>query len=134
MILHLLKRLFFILLGYGLATIASGVVVGLIFSYATNAMTNEIFGIVVIAILFIGAYAALPALLTVIAGEVLRLRTRVFYMVAATLIGMALPVVVQLDYWFIAVGLGFGPVAGLIYWATAGRAAGYLPGRTSIPA
>ena len=134
MILHLLKRLFFILLGYGLATIASGVVVGLIYSYASNTMTNEIIGIVLIAILFIGIYAALPALLTVIAGEVLRLRMRIYYMIAATLIGMALPAVVQLDYWFIAVGLGFGPVAGLIYWATAGRNAGYVPDTVSIPA
>ncbi|WP_373506118.1 hypothetical protein [Aestuariivirga sp.] len=133
MILHILKRTFFILLGYGVATIASGVVVGLIFAYSTNSMMNEIFGIVVIAILFIGVYAALPALLTVIAGEVLRLRIRVFYMVAATLIGMALPVVVQLDYWFIAVGLGFGPIAGLIYWASAGRSAGYVPDRISLP-
>ena len=42
----------------------------------------------------------------------------------STLIGMALPVLVGLDRWYILVGLGLGPIAGMIYWAVAGRRAG----------
>jgi hypothetical protein len=64
-------------------------------------------------------------LLTVIAAEVIRIRGAFYYVIAATLIGMALPVVMGIHYWYIAVGFALGPVAGLIYWATAGRGAGY---------
>ena len=78
-----------------------------------------------LAIMLIGMYAALPALVAVVIGEVRAIRHRLYYIVAATLIGMALPVVVGLDRWYILVGLGFGPVAGLIYWFVAGRNAGY---------
>ncbi len=126
---HLLIRLFLILLGYGLATIASGVVVGLIFTFAEKTMDNEVVGIIAFAIALIGMYAALPALVAVVIGEAASIRRKVYYIAAATLIGMVLPVVVGLDHWYILVGLGFGPAAGMIYWVIAGRRAGLQASR-----
>ena len=124
MLRHLLIRLFLILLGYGLATIASGVFVGVIFTFAEKTMASEVPGIIAFAIVLIGIYAAAPALVTVAIGEVASIRRRLYYIAAATLIGMVLPVLVGLDHWYILVGLGFGPVAGMIYWVIAGRNAG----------
>ena len=127
MLLHLFIRLILILLGYGLATVASGVTVSLIFAFAEKTMASEIPGLIAFAIMLIGIYAALPALVTVIIGEIRTIRRRLYYIIAATLIGMVLPMIVGLDHWYILVGLGFGPVAGMIYWAVAGRRASYRP-------
>jgi hypothetical protein len=88
-------------------------------------MATDIPALLLFAIVLIGIYAALPALLAVTIGEVRRIQHRLYYIIAATLIGMGLPVFVGLDRWYILVGLGFGPVAGLIYWFVAGRNAGY---------
>jgi hypothetical protein len=124
MIAHLLIRVLLILLGYGLATVASGVTVGLVFAFVEETMASDMPELIMLAIMLIGIYAALPALLAVTIGEVRTIQHRLYYIAAATLIGMALPVVVGLERWYILVGLGFGPVAGLIYWFVAGQRAG----------
>ena len=121
MLLQLFIHVLLTLFGYVLATIASGVTVGLIFAFAEKTMASEIPGLIGFAIMLIGIYAAFPALAAVVVGEATRLRSRLYYIAAATLIGMVLPVAVGLDWWYILVGLGFGPVAGLIYWFVAGR-------------
>lgn len=46
-------------------------------------------------------------------------------MIAATLIGMALPVFVGMPSWYVLAGICFGPVAGMIYWRVAGHRAGW---------
>lgn len=69
MLRHLLIRLLLILLGYGLATVASGVAVGLVFAVAEASDVNEIAGLIAIAIMLIGIYAALPAPAAVASGE-----------------------------------------------------------------
>jgi hypothetical protein len=125
MILHLVRRILLIFGGYALATIASGIFVGLAFYAAEGDGSMNVIGIMALAIFMIGIYAALPALFFVVIGESLRLRRPLYWIAAACLIGMALPVVVLLARWYILVGLGFGPVAGLIYWRIAGRNAGF---------
>jgi hypothetical protein len=127
---HILKRLFFILIGYALASIASGIVVGLV--YAWNDIINKpdmhsilshALGICAAVTMFIGVYAALPAAVTVLIGETTANRNKLYYSIAGCLIGGALPIVVGIMA-LIPVGLLFGPLAGLIYWRIAGRNAG----------
>jgi hypothetical protein len=124
-IAHLAIRLALILLGYGLACIASAVVVGCIYSVAENERFNQLPGIIAFTTMLIAIYAALPAGFTVGTSEIMRLQAKWHYLLAATLIGAVLPVIVGLPHWYILVGIGFGPVAGLIYWVIAGRSAGF---------
>lgn len=127
MLLHLLIRLALILAGYALATVFSGVGVGIVFHAAENMggpQPEDPFAIIAFAIMLIGIYAAAPALVAVAIGEAASIRRKLYYIAAACLIGMALPVLVGLDRWYILVGLGLGPIAGMIYWIIAGRRAG----------
>jgi hypothetical protein len=124
MIPHLAKRILLILAGYSLATIASGIVVGTVFYVFNGDASMNPFGLIAFAIVMIGIYAALPAFLFVAVGEAMALQFRLYYIAAACLIGMVLPVVVDLNHWYVLLGLGFGPVAGMIYWYIAGRRAG----------
>ncbi|MBC8037862.1 MAG: hypothetical protein H7X89_11670 [Rhizobiales bacterium] len=133
MIFHLLARLFFILVGYGLASIASGIVVGVIYFWSDLAKQPSFFGLMseiiffcTIVAYFIAIFAALPALAVVLCGEWRALRSLGYYAVAGCLIGVALPIVVGFKD-LIAVGLACGPVAGAIFWRVAGRNAGFRP-------
>lgn len=126
---HLLKRLAFILIGYALASIASGIVVWFVYlghsifaRPSIAAMFSESFVICGAVTLFIAAYAALPALLVVVIGEIRQIQVWLYYAVAGCLIGGALPVVVGMTE-LIPTGILFGPIAGLIYWWIAGRRA-----------
>jgi hypothetical protein len=129
-ILHVLKRLLFILIGYALASIASGIVVGLVFAWNDiinktdfQIMLSYTLSICAVVTLFIAMYAALPAAVTVLIGETTPNRNKFYYSVAGCLIGGALPVFVEMMT-LVPIGLIFGPVAGLIYWRVAGRNAG----------
>lgn len=125
MILHLLRRILLILAGYALATVASGIFVGTVYYAVDGDPSMNPLGLIAFAIIMIGIYAALPALVFVAVGEGAAFRWKLYYIAAACLIGMALPVVVELHRWYILLGLGFGPVAGMIYWSVAGRRAGF---------
>ncbi len=125
MIIHLIKRLLLVLLGYSLATLASAIVVGVIFTIDENQTIGQLFGVIAFTAMLIGIYAAVPAGITVIASEIVPWRGRLIFIIAATLIGAVLPIIVGLPHWYILVGIGFGPVAGLIYWSVAGRSAGF---------
>ena len=125
MLIHLLKRIILVFSGYCLATLASGMFVGGVFHMAEDDGSMTMPGIMALAVFMIGIYAALPALVFVLVGEGIRIRARLYYVAAACLIGMALPAFVGLEHWYILVGLGFGPAAGLLYWYTAGRGAGW---------
>lgn len=124
MILHLLKRLVLILLGYGLATLASGAVVTGVYCATDPPWLRDLPGIFVLITLLIGIYAALPAVIAVAVGEVMPIRRRLYYMVIGCLIGTGLPLYVQLEWWYVPVGFVFGFAAGLIYWSVAGQRAG----------
>ena len=124
MIIHLLTRLVFILLGYGLATVASAVVVTAAFCASDPPRLDDVPGIFALITMLIGIYAALPAAVAVAIGELRPIRSRLYYMVVGSLIGTGLPIYVQIESWFIAIGFLFGFVAGLIYWRVAGCMAG----------
>jgi hypothetical protein len=128
-ITFVLKRLAFILIGYTLASIASGIVVagvyggrGILTKPDIATMLTDGFGLCAAVTMFIAAYAALPALLVVLIGEFWKIQIWIYYAVSGCLIGAALPVAVGM-YDLIAAGVIFGPIAGLIYWYIAGRKA-----------
>jgi hypothetical protein len=129
-ILHILKRLFFILIGYALASIASGIVVGVVYSWNdiinkpdVQSMLSYTLSICAIVTLFIAIYAALPTVVTVLIGETNVNRSKFYYSIAGCLIGVALPMYAEMTF-LAPVGLLFGPIAGFIYWRIAGRNAG----------
>ena len=126
---HFFKRIAFILLGYALASIASGIVVALVYSGKDmmakpdfSTALRDLFGLWAIITLFIAAYAALPALIVVLIGEFRKIHVWIYYAVAGCLIGGILPVLVVMME-LIPTGILFGPIAGLIYWWVAGRRA-----------
>lgn len=130
MILHILKRVFFVLLGFVLATLASGVVVTIAFLIGESGGTQDRYvthvpGLFVLICALIGLYAALPAGLAVLVGEVRPVREKLYYMVVGCLIGTGEPLYVGADSYLVPVGFLFGIVAGLIYWRIAGRRAGF---------
>ena len=129
-ILHILKRLFFILTGHALASIASGIIVGLVYAWNdiinkpdVGSMLSHTLSTCAIVTLFIAMYAALPAAVTALIGEITVNQNKFYYSIAGCLIGVALPIYVGMTF-LLPVGLLLGPVAGLIYWRVAGRNAG----------
>jgi hypothetical protein len=128
-ILHVLKRLFFILIGYALASIASGIVVGiydsgsLIVKSDFGIMLSKGFRMFALLSMVIAIYAALPAVIVVLIGESSLIQNKTYYAIAGCLIGMVLPIYVGFNG-LIPIGFIFGPLAGLIYWRVAGRNAG----------
>jgi hypothetical protein len=74
--------------------------------------------------MFVAYFAALPASLVIAAGEFKAWRMRWYYAIAGSLIGLVLGWMFSPPSWFPWLGLGFGTVSGLIYWAIAGRKAG----------
>jgi hypothetical protein len=128
-ILHVLKRLFFILTGFTLACIASAILVYLITSGGAPkkpdmlGIISEIVSTCSIMALFIAIYAALPSAVMILIGETTMTRGKIYYIVAGSLIGGLLPLLVGVSE-LALFGLLFGPIAGLIYWRVAGRNAG----------
>jgi energy-coupling factor transporter transmembrane protein EcfT len=130
---HFGKRLFFILLGYALASVASGIVAslaefGLSLIVTVDFVTklSNFMGLCAMVTMLIALYAALPAAIVVLIGEVCVVRRKLYYAIAGCGIGAALPILVNMNA-LIPVGLLFGPVAGLIYWYVAGRKASLQP-------
>lgn len=133
MILHLAIRLLLILTGYGLASLASGIVVATVFYASEGGPHMEYLGLVGLVTVLIALYAALPAAIAVVLAEALSWRWRLYYIAVACLIGMGLALFVQLPYGYVLLGLGFGPVAGMIYWGLAGRSASWRPLPQMLP-
>lgn len=76
-----------------------------------------------------GGLAALPALAAIVAAEVFRWRSLVFYLVAGAAIGLAAHLLSPFEHDPIAPAdaqlfLTTGCVGGLVYWLVAGRSAG----------
>jgi hypothetical protein len=106
-----------ILAGYAVASFASGIAVAVAIG---NPMAAPFIA------LMIAAYAAAPSLAAILLGEFKPVRSVRYYVVAGTIIGTGLPLVLmgRSDAFLPIVGLCFGPVAGAIYWWIAGRRAG----------
>jgi hypothetical protein len=124
-----LVRVLLIIAGHLLASLVTGYVVysALLLSptggIGQDATAGGIaFGLMVT--MFVAYFAALPASLVIAAAELKSLRMWWYYAVAGSLIGLGLGWMFSPPPWFPWLGLGFGPVAGLIYWAIAGRKAG----------
>jgi MFS family permease len=128
MVLSFFKRIALILLGYGLAALASGfvvVIVGQLISASVIRSTGLFEGGLLVT-MFIVLFAAAPAAGVVAVGEAVRLRAWWYYAVGGSVIGGVLGSWLMDEWQFRYVGLGFGIVAGLIFWAFAGRHAGVL--------
>jgi hypothetical protein len=128
---HFFSRLFFILLGYALAAISSGVVVALCMHLLGNpaarngvASWDEFPGMALFISAYIALFAAPFAAAVICAGEWMPIRLKRYYGIAGIVIGLILSVLFYMHNWFPYVGGGFGSVAGLIYWWIAGRRAG----------
>jgi hypothetical protein len=131
---YILRRLFFILLGYGLSSISSGFVVALVMMitqmYFPDASRDpgrqSLLENFYLATILISLLAAGPALIVISIGEWWAIRRKRYYAIAGVLIGLGLSLLFYLMDWFPYVGAGYGSVAGLIYWFVAGRHAGFL--------
>lgn len=73
---------------------------------------------------FVIIFASVPASLVISLGEFKSWRMWWYYAIAGSLIGLGLGAMFAPPSWFPWLGLGFGPVSGLIYWGIAGRKAG----------
>ena len=126
--MSLFKHLSLILASYLLAVVVTGYVVNLslIFDHSfmgENARKGWLgFGVFVSALVFY--FAAGPAAFTLAVGEYFSIRRWWYYALAGAAIGLGLGLMFNSPEFFPWLGLGFGPVSGLIFWAVAGRRAG----------
>lgn len=144
-----LVRFAIILVGYAVAALAASAFLHLLVLGAAGLQPDDappvfvrslIFSIPFVA-LFISYFAFMPAGVAILAGEVLRLRSWLFYALAGGTVGFAVLVL----FWqspmmvetvaegaepafgtprFVASLIGCGVVGGLAYWLCAGRTAG----------
>ena len=135
----LFRLLVLVPLGYILAVVAAGWVAAYaLFGPADGGATIDFFtGSVIALTLYAGAVAFVPALVAVILAEAFAWRSVFYYLAVGAAIGLAAdrlsdfigPVEVAARRPVIYLAAGF--VAGIVYWAIAGRRAG--PGRRSPP-
>jgi hypothetical protein len=127
----LLIQLLRILLAYAISALITGFVVhGSLFLASsvegTNDARNLTLGLFIA--LMISWLASFPAALAVTVGEWLRWRMWWYYSVCGSIIGLVLGYLFQPPAFFPYLGVSFGIVSGLIYWAIAGRRAGLEDG------
>ena len=129
MIASVLQRFLFIFLAYALAASVTGYAVDLSLLWGGGGMADDarmgFWGFAIVITSFTAYFAASPAALTIALGEYFNLRMWTYYAIAGAAIGLGLGYLfVTTQSYFPWLGLSFGPVAGLIYWAIAGRNAG----------
>lgn len=124
-----LVRVLIIVAAFLLASLVTGYVVyGALFLYPTGGAGQDAqtagftFGLFVA--MFVAFFAAMPAALVIALGEYKSWRMWWYYAIAGSAIGVTLGAMFSPPDWFPWLGLGFGPFAGAIYWAIAGRNAG----------
>jgi hypothetical protein len=124
-----LLRIVRILIAYALASLAAGYAVYISLLVMPSAgmghdasASGISFGLMVT--MFVALFAALPAAIVISWGEFRAWRMWWYYAIAGSVIGAVLGKMFIPPHWFVWLGLGFGPVSGLIYWAVAGRTAG----------
>ncbi len=123
-----LKQIALILVGYCLAAVITGFVVAACVHFDNReygeGARQGFFGFAVMVSFFVAVFAAMPAAGTVALGEYKAWRMWWYYALAGSLIGCVLGYSFRPPAFFPWLGLGFGPVSGLIFWAIAGRNAG----------
>jgi hypothetical protein len=132
----LIKHILLILVGYLIAAVVTGYVVdvsllfdeGFMGDYARKGLL--VFGVTVSAFVFY--FAAGPAALTIAVGEYFSMRYWWYYAAVGAALGLGLGFMFNPPEFFPWLGLGFGPVSGLIFWAVAGRRAGMSSPRLRI--
>lgn len=124
-----LVRILMITAGFLLASLMTGYVVyAALLLFPTGGAGQDAsasgftFGLFVA--MFVAYFAALPASLVIALGELKSWRMWWYYAIAGSLIGLGLGWMFSPPSWFPWLGVGFGPVSGLIYWGIAGRKAG----------
>jgi hypothetical protein len=125
-----LVRILTIIFAYLLASLVSGYVVyAALLIFPTGHGSQDAaaggFSFGLFISLMVVYFAALPALLVIALAEWRRWTMWWYFSVAGSVIGALLGWTFSPPPWFPWLGLGFGPVAGLIYWAIAGRKTGF---------
>jgi hypothetical protein len=119
-----LKHIALILAGYAVASLTGGLAASLYMNVAADRRFGgplEVAAFALVVGLMISFYAALPSLVAIIIGLWRPINHLLYYAVVATLIGIALPLVVPRDRGMAVAGALAGPVAGYLYWRIAGR-------------
>jgi hypothetical protein len=124
-----LVRILMIVAGFLLASLVTGYVVyGALLLFPTGGAGQDAgtsgFSFGLFITMMVAYFAALPASLVIALGEFKSWRMWWYYSIAGSLIGLGLGWMFSPPHWFPWLGLGFGPIAGLIYWGIAGRKAG----------
>jgi hypothetical protein len=125
----LLKHLSRLVFAYLLASLATGIVVYIsLLMFPSGGMGQDAksggIGFAFMVSVLVAYFAAAPAALTIAVGEFNLWRMPWYYAIAGSAIGFLLGTMFAPPEWFPWLGLGFGVVAGLIYWVVAGRKAG----------
>jgi hypothetical protein len=132
----ILKHLPFIAIAYLLAAVVTGYVVDaslLADSGATaDGARKDFLGYGLFISFFVTYFAAAPAAATIALGEYFSIRRWWYYALAGSAIGFGLGSMFKPPEFFPWLGLGFGPISGLIYWAVAGRKAGLADHRSRL--
>jgi hypothetical protein len=132
----ILKHLAFIVIAYLLASVVTGYVVDLSLladsSATADGARKDLLGYGLFITFFVTYFAAAPAAATVALGEYSSIRRWWYYALAGSAIGFGLGSMFKPPEFFPWLGLGFGPVSGLIYWAVAGRNAGLADHRSRL--
>lgn len=149
-VLLYLIRFAVILVGYAIASLAASAFIHLLFLGSAGFRPAEAYALVTGSLLFsvpftalfVGYFAFLPAVVMILAGEVLGQRNWLFYALAGAAVGLAVVALfwqsslvvdgagpVSHDPEFsasrlVAAMIGSGIVGGLAYWLCAGRSAG----------
>jgi hypothetical protein len=130
------KHLAFIVIAYLLAAVVTGYVVDVSLladsGAAADGARKDLLGYGLFISFFVTYFAAAPASATVALGEYFSIRHWWYYALAGSAIGFGLGSMFKPPEFFPWLGLGFGPISGLIYWAVAGRKAGLADHRSRL--
>lgn len=124
------KQFLRIFAGYGLASLCSGMGVGIVFGTTDPHFSTEEGSTIFLSVwvtIFIGILAAVPSACAIIFAEAKRIGNPLYYVAVAVLIGVVLPAAglqPSRALWVFSFGAVLGIPTGLIYWGIAGRHAG----------
>ena len=119
-----MKHLGRIIVGYLLALLTGGFGVGLIGLLAGRTPWHpDSYWIPLLSAIAAPVVLAVPAALTILVSEILRIRDRVYFVVLGGFFGGGIGAILN-PRLLVPAGLILGPLAGWIYWRIAGRHAG----------
>lgn len=141
--MRIIGRLFAIMIGFFAAAFAAGTVVtvAILFpawsDFVIGAYEDGLFGVAfTFGMVFVSGFALLPALVLILIGEIVPVRSVIYYALGGAIV--ALVILVSLGGFDVSamrvngfarreseIMIGAGIVAGLVYWLIAGRGAGH---------